>query len=225
METKTTMIETEANTEMKKESVNEAEATNPDPTVLEALELWNTEIKVKPQLNIYEYVQIVEDLVREFYDENGNYVPHYGELNALRLFYNYCVEDDIDGIPHTISEATQLESLILNKDFMAAYRNNIYQVWYAPLTFSDALSKARSIIEVKNNSFTAVANVIKQIVADIEDKLGIASNEHMEDIIAAVNKLAEAFQDGGIDADKLISAIGKSEHIQNLVREDSATIS
>ena len=210
---------------MKKEPANEAEATNPDPAALETLELWGTEIKVKTQLNIYEYVQIVEDLVREFYDENGNYVPHYGELNALRLFYNYCVVDDIDGIPHTISEATQLEPLIANKDFMAAYRNNIHQVWYAPLTFSDALSKAREIVQVKNNSFTAVANVIKQVVADIENKLGIASDEHMEDIIAAANKLSEAFQNSGIDANKLIEAIGKSENIQNLVNETPAAIS
>ena len=184
------------------------------------------ELTIDTNLNIYDYVSTIEELVNEYYDEEGNYVPHYGELNAMRLFYNLCVKDDIAGISHDITEATQLEPIITNKTFLSAYRNGLLIASDGnPLTFASAAAKANEIVFVRNNSFGSVVSAIKWAVKDIEEKLGMASSETINDIIAAADKLSDAMTESGIDSNSIVEAVGTSKNIQNIVGGGSATVS
>ena len=184
------------------------------------------ELTIDTNLNIYDYVSTIDELVNEYYDEEGNYVPHYGELNTMRLFYNLYVKDDIAGISHDITEATQLEPIITNKAFLSAYRNGLLTASDGnPLTFASAAAKANEIVFVRNNSFGSVVSAIKWAVKDIEEKLGMASSETINDIIAAADKLSDAMIESGIDSNSIVEAVGTSKNIQNIVGGGSATVS
>ena len=50
-------------------------------------------IHYRNQFDVLEYTTLVNQLVDGFFDENGEYTPHIGDMNAMLLFYNVCVVD------------------------------------------------------------------------------------------------------------------------------------
>ena len=44
---------------------------------------------IKKDFSVVDYVSLVNGIVGEFFDsETGDYQPHIGRLNVMRLFYN-----------------------------------------------------------------------------------------------------------------------------------------
>ena len=61
-----------------------------------------TKFSVKTELNVIDYVSMVNAIVSEYFDEDGTYTPHIGKMNAMRLFYNNCVTDSKYDIEHNV---------------------------------------------------------------------------------------------------------------------------
>ena len=63
------------------------------------------EIIVNYNVDIVAYSAAVQDIAKKFFDEDGNYTPHFGRANAVGVFFNYFVDDvslaayfsDVDG--------------------------------------------------------------------------------------------------------------------------------
>lgn len=43
---------------------------------------------IKKDFSVIDYVSLVNGIADEFFDVNGEYQPHLGRLNVMRLFYN-----------------------------------------------------------------------------------------------------------------------------------------
>ena len=107
-------------------------------------------LEVNNKLGIVDYVELVNNLVAEYYDERGEYTPHYGRLNAMRLYYNICVKTDLFDLPHSITDAMDMEKLIDCEEFLRAFDDAIIgqfddEVGYngiSGFTFGDAFRDA-----------------------------------------------------------------------------------
>lgn len=177
-------------------------------------------MKVKKELELVEYMILVENLAKEYFDIEGNYTPHFGELNAMRCFYNLCVEDDIAGLSHDIEDVMELAPLIKNEDFRKAF--DIYKesrTDYCNLTFANAYQTAFLIVEERKYSFNRIAEVLKMTIGNLLDGITTAlSPENIEKI----EKIANEIKDRNISADTIAEAVGKSETFRQIISDKKA---
>ena len=74
------------------------------------------DIKVKENFEIVDFATMVDSIVAEYFDAEGNYTPHIGMLNAMRVFYNECVTESKFDIQQIINNlrVDDLRQLIKN---------------------------------------------------------------------------------------------------------------
>jgi len=155
-------------------------------------------ITVKENLELTEYVSLVENIAEGFFDEEGNYQPHIGKLNTMRLFYNeYVIESNFD-IPHGFSGALQLRPLINDNEFIYKYNQSLNGDGYIRLDFANAYRDAMKIVKTKKDSLNGliltVKNVIKKAVNSFSESL---SAENIEKL----SKIAESIGEENFDLD------------------------
>ncbi|MCD7891640.1 MAG: hypothetical protein LUG26_07845 [Ruminococcus sp.] len=83
---------------------------------------------VNTKLSLFDYLAMVENIASEFIDEkSGVYQPHIGQLNAMRLFYNFCVTESKfdDKYEHNIVDAEDMEEIVADEEFIEAFNNAI----------------------------------------------------------------------------------------------------
>lgn len=160
---------------------------------------------IKTDLGIIEYYYIVEEIAHEYFDENGEYQPHIGILNTMRLFYNKCVtesEFDVE-IPHDNTDAMKMEPLLADKGFIKAFNDAISGNGMVCLNFANACQNAMDIVNDKKSSISRVTDIIKKSIEAITDMISPALSEEN---ITAVSKIAQGFADGNISADAIVEA-------------------
>lgn len=177
-------------------------------------------MKIKKELELVEYMLLVENLAKEYFDIEGNYTPHYGELNAMRCFYNLCVKDDIAGLSHNIEDVMELAPLIKNKDFIKAF--DIYKEThtdYSNLTFANAYATAELIVEERKFSFNRIAEVLKITIGNLLD--GINKSLSPENI-EKIERIANEIKDGNISVDTIAEAVEKSKTFKQIISNKKA---
>lgn len=172
-------------------------------------------MKVKNELELVEYIALVENLAKEYFDIEGNFTPHYGELNAMRCFYNLCVEEDIAELPHNLEDVMELIPLIKNEEFLNAFavcKQNRSDD--CKLTFGNAYQTADLIVDERKFSFNRIAEVLKMTIGNLLDGINTAlSPENIEKI----EKIANEIKGGNISADSIAEAVGKSETFKQII--------
>lgn len=85
---------------------------------------------VKTELGIIGYVSMVDEIVLEYFNADGEYQPHIGMLNAMRLFYNECVKESKfdEQLAHDNIDAMEMEALVADQEFIEAY-NRAWTNW------------------------------------------------------------------------------------------------
>lgn len=173
-------------------------------------------VAVNTNLSIVEYASIVNEIVKEYFDENGEYVPHFGRLNAMRIFYNQCVTDDRFCFPHDISKAEEMEELIASEDFIEAFCYTIDHGYnYGSFNFANAYRDALGIVEVKKTSINQVAVAIRSVLNNLIKSLSdVLTTENID----KVTKIYEEIASGKISSQSIADAVGNSE-IFNLLSQ------
>lgn len=164
---------------------------------------------VNTKLGLYEYVAAVQEIANEYFDEEGNYRPHYGILNAMRVFYNMCIRvSRFDGaLPHDFVDLSQVEQFATDSEFIDEF-NAALIADRIDLSFANAYRDAQEIVEYRKHS---VGNII--------DILKIQFNKLLAEIGAVdVNELVTTVKNG--DVDKLIEKYGESERFKEVVTAD-----
>ena len=82
-------------------------------------------MKVNTYIGMVEYLTMVNEIVLEYFDEDGNYQPQIGILNAMRLFYNECVIESKFELPHDITDAMDMEIMVTDDEFVNEFNNAI----------------------------------------------------------------------------------------------------
>ena len=112
-------------------------------------------IVVNTELSMIDYLVMVNDMVLEYFNEDGEYQPHIGMLNVMRLFYNHCVIESKFDTPHDIIDAMDMEIIVEDDDFLNAFNDAII-----PLLTDEHIDKVSEIArDVASGKLSAEAIV------------------------------------------------------------------
>lgn len=181
-------------------------------------------IVVDTELNMIDYMVLVNDMVLEYFNDEGEYQPHIGMLNVMRLFYNVCVKESKFDNPHDITDAMDMEIIVEDDDFLNAFNDAIIGV--VPgirFDFANAYKDAMDIVETKKHSIERGVESIKKLLFSILEVVNpLLTDEHMN----MVSKIAENIGNGNINAEAIVDAYGKSQRFQDVInpKEESEIV-
>lgn len=176
----------------------------------------NDNVKVHTDLGIVEYCAIVKSIADGYFDDEFEFVPHFGKLNAMRLFYNICVEDDILGKPHDISDALEMEDLVKDYEFIKAFRQATEKDDGLSLSFANAYYDAIKIVNTKKGSLNRAVDVIKSVLNNVVDSMGSMFNEEN---MAKIQKMSEDIASGKLSNESIVEAFGNSDVLNKIVNK------
>lgn len=173
----------------------------------------NTNILVKSNFGVVDYVSIVNAIASEFFDEDGTYTPHIGRMNAMRVFYNKCVVESKFDIEHNIVDALEMEVLVEDAEFIAAFNEAIKGDGMVRLDFANAYADAMDIVNTKKNSFGNVVDILRSAIVGIADKINpIFSGDNFEKLTQMVDQISK----GDFSAGAIAEAYGNSKRIKEI---------
>lgn len=127
---------------------------------------------VNTKLSAISYIQVVNDLVAQFFYSDGEYVPHVGMLGAMKIFYENCVSGDMfsDEINENMDGLSITNVLANNDDFIEEYNAALKTNKYC-LDFANAYNDAMKIVETKKSSVYHMADILGKILRDVVSEL------------------------------------------------------
>lgn len=178
----------------------------------------NKNMIINTKLSIIDYLQVVNDIVLEYFNIDGSYQPHIGMLNAMRVFYNVCVKesefDNENG--HEIIDVLELEDILGNEEFMHLF-NNAIVAGEVKLDFANAYKQALEIVDAKKtslgNSIEIISNMISKFLNSLDDLFNDESINRISDI-------AEKMSNGKINADTIVEAYTQSQRFKDVVNSE-----
>lgn len=163
---------------------------------------------IKKDFSVIDYVSLVNGIADEFFDVNGEYQPHLGRLNVMRLFYNECVTESKFDLPHDFNDALMLEPLIQDEEFIAEFNKALKGDGSVRLDFANAYAEAMEIVNVRKDSFGNAVDVIKGAISNIVDMINPVLGT---DNIEKFKQIADSFTSGNLSADAIVEAFGNKD--------------
>ena len=163
---------------------------------------------IKKDFSVIDYVSLVNGIADEFFDVNGEYQPHLGRLNVMRLFYNECVTESKFDLPHDFNDALMLEPLIQDEEFIAEFNKALKGDGSVRLDFANAYAEAMEIVNVRKGSFGNAVDVIKGAISNIVDMINPVLGT---DNIEKFKQIADSFTNGNLSADAIVEAFGNKD--------------
>ena len=176
----------------------------------------NDNVKVHTDLGIVKYSAIVKSIADGYFDDEFEFVPHFGKLNAMRLFYNICVEDDILGKPHDISDALEMEDLVNDVEFIRAFMHATEKDDGLSLNFANAYYDAIKIVNTKKGSLNRAVDVIKSVLNNIVNSMG---SVFTEENMAKMQKMSEDIASGKLSNESIAEAFGNSATFDKIIKK------
>ena len=174
------------------------------------------DIKVKENFEIVDFATMVDSIVAEYFDAEGNYTPHIGMLNAMRVFYNECVTESKFDIEHNIVEALEMETLVADDDFIEAFNKAIYFDGTVKLNFANAYKNALDIVNTRKTSIGNAIDMFKSGLTKFVDKISPVLTEGN---LAQLTKIAEDISKGKLNPDSIVEAYGNSKRIEEIANK------
>jgi len=170
---------------------------------------------VNTELNIIDYIVLVNEMVLEYFNDDGEYQPHIGMLNVMRLFYNNCVVESKFDNPHDIVDAMDMEIIVEDDDFLNTFNDALVgNIPGVRFDFANAYKDAMDIVENKKHSIERAVDSIKKLLSSIFDIVNpLLTDEHMD----MVAEIAKNVGNGNISAEAIVDAYGKSKRFQQVI--------
>ena len=110
----------------------------------------NTSFKVNTAFSALDYVVLVDQIAAQHFD-NGEYAPHLGLLNTMKIFYDNCVTEspldaEIRNAENEISNLAAVTTLASNSDFIEAF-NTALVTDCRKFDFANAYADAMKIVD------------------------------------------------------------------------------
>lgn len=178
-------------------------------------------MKVNTSLGMVEYLTMVNEIVLEYFDEDGNYQPQIGILNAMRLFYNECVIESKFELPHDITDAMDMEIMVTDDEFVSEFNNAIIgDIPGIRFDFANAYKDAMDIVETKKSSIERAVDSVKKMIFSVLDVINpLLSDEHID----KVAEIAHDVANGKISAEAVVDAYGKSNRFKEVISQEKDT--
>ncbi len=160
--------------------------------------------KVEDTFNIVDWCILVDALVDGHFDDNGEYVPHIGYINELRLFYNLCIKDCDCPVPHNTDDIEGLQEFVNDDEFLVAFQKSRYSLDDFSLSFGNACMYASDIIEHRRDPRYQVLKAVKDFAKKLGDGIKeLATDENLD--------LLKELSGGKIDIDAIKESLNVSE--------------
>ena len=176
-------------------------------------------IEINCTLSLTDYLVAVDSIANEYFDDQtGEYTPQYGFLNAMRVFYNMCVKTDLYDLSHDITDALDMEKLVVDEDFVDAFNRGMVGDGQFRFNFANAYMQAMDIVSNKNNS---VRHTLNEILSQVLTELQSISNTMTTENIDKISKIADDIAKGNLSAEQIAEAYGNSKRFQDVTSGDA----
>lgn len=139
-------------------------------------------IIVNTKLNVANYIAVISSISDGYFNIDGTYQPEYGVINAMRIFYNLCViggkfENEFE---HNIVDILDIEKIICDDDFCAAFNESIKKDGYA-IDFGNAFNTALDIVDNRKSTFGSMLESVRNLAISLTNGLsGVMTEENMK---------------------------------------------
>lgn len=178
-------------------------------------------LTIDKSLDFYDYLLTIRSIADAYFNmSNGAYEPYFGEMNAIRLFYNLCVKesDFSEQFGNEINDYESVAILAEDQEFMTAYNNaTIISSEDKYFSFGRAYCMAMDMVETKKTSFGQTASIVSDAIQAIMNKLGtLLTEENMGYIKTISSEIAK----GGFNAEDIVKAYGESKRFNDVVNAE-----
>lgn len=158
------------------------------------------------KFNPLTYLQLVETLVSDYFNDEGEYVPHLGRISSMLTFgaeFGYLTDENA-----SLNEAADF---ISNDQFISEYEDALLDK--GGLTFGSAMVDALEIVEERKSGTNRLLTLLTKFMEEATEKLAEFVNYGN---IETISKIASAMGNTDDWAGALISAYknGDLESIQ-----------
>lgn len=158
-------------------------------------------VVIKENIGIVDYSAAVLKMAEGFFNEDGDYCPHFGRINSVGVFYAYFTDgkyfgDDVD-----------IDTMIADEELMNAYNSALYGEIEFRLNFQNAYEDAMDIVRHKTYTITGIIEAIKNLFVRLADTVApVLTEENIEKL----TKISEEITDGKLNADAIVEAFGRA---------------
>lgn len=147
------------------------------------------DFEVNTKLDFLTYVQVVNNIVSEYFDEDGEYTPHIGIAYVMKLFYEKCVHSDklSEKITDGMSEIAIVNILSEDDDFMDAFNKALSCTTFR-MDFANAYSNAMSIVCDKKSSMSRTNDMIERVLNQLVESVTSALSEENLNAVKEITK-------------------------------------
>lgn len=170
---------------------------------------------VNVMLGIIKYVNVVNEIVAGYFDDEHSYTPHLGLINAMTVFYNSCVKDgsNVDSEHSIIDGIEDIDSIFNDSEFLKEFNDAII-VSSIRLDFANAFRDALDIVNTNKNPINTGIQKLKGLIKSVMDSINTSLTPEN---IGLVEKLKSMLESGEFTVDKFIESYGDSELFQKLL--------
>lgn len=174
-------------------------------------------------LKLTEYIALVEMISEGYFDAAGEFQPQWGELNAIRLFYNFCIDSKDNPVNSLIGD--EMQSILTNNKVIDKYYNEVSAIKLDDsgnatdtitlpkintpyLSFGNAYLKAMEVVETRKSSIGTAINIITSAIKDMSDGV---KNYMTQENLSYLATIAKEIKAGSIAPDAVAKAIADSK--------------
>lgn len=122
-------------------------------------------MRIDANLSISEYMDVVSEIVDGFFDDDGNYVPHIGNIAAMEAFFNHCVKEHKYELPAESDEVPYpIDIVFADEEFIAAFNDAVDDTYRTAINFGNAYRDALKIVDDKKGSLGRAVVMISSFV-------------------------------------------------------------
>lgn len=176
---------------------------------------------VNTKMDVMTYIQTVNNLASEYFYSNGEFAPHVGMINAMKMFYDTCVTSDslATRITDGMDEISIVNVLAADEDFIYEFNRALFADHHC-LDFANAYRDAMDIVETRKSSFCSVTDIVKNMLDEIVKKITPAlSEENFKALTVIANNIAA----GKPTAQSFVEAFSKSQRFKEIVNQNKST--
>lgn len=149
-------------------------------------------MKYNTKFDLATYGAVCEDIAAKFFNDEGEFVPYIGKINAMCAFYNQCVDKESvpDNFPSEINSLSEIEPIAENDEFIRAF--NSASEWDADgIDFANAYQTAMEMVEERKTSIGRVISIlnngIKMLVKELNEGLSPEMAENIGKIVKSID--------------------------------------
>lgn len=164
------------------------------------------DIIVFDNVDIVTYSAAVREIAEKFFDEDGNYTPHFGRINSIGVFFNRFV-DPVGLEAFFADKEVTIDLLASEEGCLQLYNGALNRYRGFRLDFANAYADALDIVKQRNTTIGGVINLITDSLGKLSDKISPVLTEKNID---KIEKISKNISSGKLSADSIVEAIGKA---------------